>query len=325
MPASAVQVLLANMAPSLRVIPACLLLVLLLLGCGPGLPAGVVVVARPGPMPVLGETVVLEARLDLPGNPVDPTATHYQWLRDGVEIPDAWNPILELPAITRAQAGFYQVRVRADDLEGAVLSAPLDLEPVDHAWVVTRSADDGPGTLRAAMAGAAGFPGVNGIRFALEAGEGDVIRLASDLPPVTAGQLEILGPEDPVVTVDGGGAHRPFFVGGGAGLVLDHLVVAHGLAQGGAGPGGGGGAAGMGGGLFIDNGKVTLRRMVFEGCQAQGGGSSPGSDGENGGGGGFGGAPPATSGDGAGGGLLGGQSLDGFFERLALEIRTRAR
>jgi hypothetical protein len=236
----------------------------------------------------------------------------YQWFKDGQPISGANSPTLDLGPVTSQNAGSYQVLVT--DGQSSVETKAFDLEPVEDLWVVTSTADSGPGTLRDILgqANADPAPGVHGIGFNL-AGEGPYsITLQSALPPIT-GNVCILNNTAYGLTVDGGGVCRPFFLNGGT-LVLDYFTVANGLGKGGAGLGGGGGAAGMGGGLFMNSGSLTLRQMSFLGNQALGGSSSPGSDGSNGGGGGFGGDSPASAGQGADGGLLqgdGGLGLGG--------------
>lgn len=240
----------------------------------------------------------------------------YQWLRNGVSIPGATGGTLTLniPAsLTDLDArcsGVYQAQVTGDETTN--LTAPFVLEEADRAWVVTQTADSGPGTLREALSQADGLQGITGIQFDLPEPGPQVIQIASTLPAITT-SVTILGPAAGSVTVDGADVHRPFFVNGGT-LVLNGFTVANGLGKGGDAPGGGGGAAGMGGGLFINRGSVTLTRMAFQGNRAQGGSSGFGLDGENGGGAGFGGDSPATGGKGAGGGLLGATGGEGYLD-----------
>jgi hypothetical protein len=277
----------------------------------------------------------------------------YQWSKDGVAIPGANDPTLVFQAVTAQDAGVYQVVVApaaqpgfsggvgssppgtgspqiaalalpASALPGPSVPAPVgavtspvfDLEPVDHELFVTSTADSGEGSLRAAMVEAGTLSGIVGIRFQLPTEAPWLITLASPLPPVTT-SLSILGPAEKPLALSGKVAHRPFFVDQGAALTLDNFTVQSCLAQGGNAPGGGGGAAGMGGAMFINNGDVTLRRMTFKSNQALGGASSPGSDGENGGGAGFSADSPATGGHGADGGLLGGTGGIGYLDGTA--------
>ncbi len=285
---------------------------LALLGCG-GTPATTTVTLHGplDPMPAPGSAVVLEARVVDTG--AEPPSHTFLWLKDGVELEGVSGPTLVLDPVGLEDAGTYQVRVTGGD--AAVTSEPYDLLPADNAWIVTSAEDDGPGTLREVLRSAETFEGVNGIQFGLPLDQPWTIRLQADLPPITA-KVRILGPSGRVLTVDGGGAHRPFAVDGGD-VVLDRFTVANGLAKGGDAPGGGGGAAGMGGGLFINDGKVVLRRMTFLDNRAIGGNSAPGSDGENGGGAGFGGDSPALGGKGADGGWLLGVGGEGHLDGVA--------
>jgi hypothetical protein len=285
-------------------------------------PFQVILIPPANAEPTSGQRVVFQVQANRYGT------TSFQWLRNGQNLPGATSSQLILDPVTSADAGDYQVQV--SDGVATLLSGTFDLEPVDRAWLVTSAAGTGPGTLAAVLAEANAGTGVNGIQFALPGQPGgelplvdrpdlaiqpppsNHIVLQQTLPPIT-GSIRILGPADGTLVLDGGGVCRPFFVDGGT-LVLDHFTVSNGLAKGGDSPGGGGGAGGMGGGMFINKGSVTLRRMLFQGNQAVGGASSPGTDGERGGGGGFGGdsaacgtdpAAPAC-GNGGSGGLLGG-------------------
>ena len=281
-------------------------LMVLALACGGGRPAPlqVVLVAPAEAMPVPGSRVVFQARTQ------GGEAPSFQWLRNGLSIPGATRATLVLAPVSILDAGSYQVQV--SDGSTRLASAPFDLQPADAAWVVTRSADGGPGSLREALTQANAASGRNGIQFALGASESVRLTLLSPLPAIT-GQVCILGPDTGTLTLDGGGACRPLFLDGGT-LVLDHFTVAHGLGKGGDGLGGGGGGAGMGGGLFMNSGSLDLHRMTFLGNRAVGGSSLAGGDGEKGGGGGFGGDSPGVGGQGADGGLLGGSGGLGWLD-----------
>jgi hypothetical protein len=266
------------------------------------------------PMPAPGQTVVFKVQA------FGGTALTYQWMKDSVAIPGALSDTLTLNPVGYADAGAYWVKVA--DATTSLSTPPFPLEPVDTIQQISNGADSGPGSLRAALAQANTGSGRTGIQISSASAVPLVVHLLSDLPPVT-GQVCILGPGQvkagaPQLVVDGGGAHRPFFLDGGT-LILDHFTVANGLGKGGDGPGGGGGAAGMGGALFINKGTAILRQMSFQGNIAQGGHSGPGGDGGNGGGGGFGGDAPATGGNGGPGGFLGGSGgqgvLDGSLEQ----------
>lgn len=272
----------------------------ILMACGRGQGGLEVSLVPPSsPMPVPGSSVRLTVRVKADG----PVTIH--WLRNGVIIPGARAAEFTLPQVVLEDAGAFQAQV--SDGAQTLVTEPVVLEPADRVFTVDSAEDDGPGTLREALAKAQadGFPGLSGILFRLPGPGPSVIRLARDLPPTTA-NLVILGSFSHPVTLDGGGVRRPFFVQGGS-LVLDLFTVAHGLGKGGNGPGGGGGAAGMGGAMFINGGQVVLRRMTFRDNQALGGDSGFGSDGENGGGGGFGGDAPRAGGNGADGGFLAGE------------------
>ena len=326
------------------------LALLVLVACGGSPAARELRVTIQGPqdaMPVRGEAVVLEASIAL-GNVLQaPEGYAFQWYRDGVPIPGATKASLSFPAVSADNAGEYQVSVipPAGDpagldpskppsgsptpspqagparslvptvAAGAFSSADFDMEPVDQEWFVTSEADAGPGSLREVMATASHFDGINGISFALPPSAAWVIRLKGDLPPVKS-RIRMLGPSSQVLQVDGAGTCRPFAVDGGE-LTLDNFSVVNGLGKGGDAPGGGGGAAGMGGALYINQGDVILRRMTFEGNEALGGTSSPGGNGENGGGAGFGTDSPAAGGTGAAGGWLGGVGGPGYLDGTA--------
>ncbi len=107
-------------------------------------------------------------------------------------------------------------------------------------------------------------------------------------------------------TIDGGGAYRVFFVGGGdpataPSVTFENMIIRNGRAQGGDGAGGGGG---LGAGLFVYDGNVTVRNVAFANNQAVGGAGYA----ILGGGGGMGGnsGHSATYGGGGGGGLWAG-------------------
>ena len=254
-------------------------------------------------MPAPGDRVVFQVSAHGGGSP------SFQWFRNAQPIAGANTAQLVVYPVAFGDAGSYQVQVT--DGATSLETAPFDLAPVNQFWVVTSAADSGPGTLRGALGEANGAAGLSGIQFRLPGT--DPVTLLSTLPPVT-GRICILGPYGSSLTVDGGGACRPLFLDGGT-LVLVNFTLAHGLGKGGDGLGGGGGAAGMGGAIFVNAGSLELRRMLFQGNQAQGGSSLLGGDGENGGGGGFGADSPATGGQGGAGGLLGGTgglgALDG--------------
>ena len=146
-------------------------------------------------------------------------------------------------------------------------------------FIVTSSADSGAGTLRQAMldAAASGDP-ANTITFDNSLA-GQQILLTTGLPIIRE-NLTINGSGAAGLTIDGGGAVRPFFVESGTVLIND-LVIQNGQAKGGDGGGpkdggSGGGGLGAGGAIFVRGGNVTVENVTFQNNTAQGG--SPGTD-----------------------------------------------
>jgi hypothetical protein len=136
---------------------------------------------------------------------------------------------------------------------------------------VSSTADHGPGSLRAAIATANRTPEDDLI--SLESVSG-TIALESTLPPIR-GNLFLVGDGDDVLS--GENAHRVLVVDQGD-VTLQDLTIANGLANGEDGLGGSGGSAGLGGGLLINDGKVTLTNVHFVDNQAVGGTSLPRQD-----------------------------------------------
>lgn len=129
--------------------------------------------------------------------------------------------------------------------------------------------------------------------------------LSSDLYAINLAAGDTLTINGGRQTLDGGGAHRGFFVYGGV-VTINDLTIQNTVAsggQGGAGAIAGGGGAGLGGALFIaSGGAVTLNDVNLIHNQAVGGaGGAIGGTGY-GGGGGLGGAGGAGNGGYAGGG-----------------------
>ena len=167
-------------------------------------------------------------------------------------------------------------------------------------FTVTNTNDSGAGSLRQAIndANAAGAPsGVPGAANVVVFADGvtGTIALQSALPLIYS-NMTIEG--GPGVVIDGGGAHRAFFVSGvattGNGappeivVSISDFVIQNVVAQGGHGSGSGGGGLGAGGGLFVNqNAHVTIDNVSFDGAQALGGERAGG--GVGGGGGGLGG------------------------------------
>ncbi|GEM_PF-1274382 len=133
---------------------------------------------------------------------------------------------------------------------------------------LTSTADSGPGTLRTAIHQANQTPEDDLISLSAISG---TIALASPLPPI-ASNLFLVGNGDD--TLSGQGKHRVLRVNGGDVTIRD-LTVANGLAAGDDGLQGAGGSAGMGGGLLINDGKVTLTNVRFVDNQAVGGRGLP--------------------------------------------------
>lgn len=282
----------------------------------------------------IGHAATLDAQM-LEGSVQEPAGWYtYQWTKDGKDLPGATSHALVLDPVKTTDAGIYRVRIQSAGAQGGTPAASARgqaeqragatgqdtspffiLQPVDQEWTVTSDADDGPGTLRQTLKDALQAPGVNGIRFALPPAAVWEIRLQSTLPTITT-PVAILGPGATPLTLSGRGACRPFFVDGGT-LSLAGFTLSGGLGKGGDAPGGGGAAAGMGGAIFLNKGGLELRAMAFTGNVAQGGTSSPGTDGENGGGAGFESDSPAQGGGGAGGGHLGGRGGRGYLDGTA--------
>jgi hypothetical protein len=164
-------------------------------------------------------------------------------------------------------------------------------------YVVTTTADAGPGSLRDALLTATPE------RTITIAVSGTIV-LASPLPPIRV-PLSIAGPGAGMLTISGADAVRVLFVdAAGATVGISDLDIAHGLARGGNGGDGfygGGGGLGAGGGLFVNAGTVVLSHVDFHDNAAVGGtGGSYNGDFGGGGGGGLGGN------GGTGGGYSGG-------------------
>ena len=129
--------------------------------------------------------------------------------------------------------------------------------------------------------------------------------LSSDLYAINLAAGDTLTINGGRQTLDGGGAHRGFFVYGGV-VAINDLTIQNAVASGGQGGTGaiaGGGGAGLGGALFIaSGGAVTLTDVNLINDQAVGGaGGATGGSGY-GGGGGLGGAGGAGNGGYGGGG-----------------------
>ena len=137
-------------------------------------------------------------------------------------------------------------------IEKAIAAQPLR---------VTTLEDQGFGSLREAIIRANVTPQDDLIDLSAVSG---TITLTSSLPTITS-NLYILG--DGNDTISGEDAYRVFQIRGGE-VTIAHLTISNGLAQGDNGQDGGGGSAGMGGGLFIDQGRVILNDVKFSNNRA---------------------------------------------------------
>lgn len=219
-------------------------------------------------------------------------------------------------------------------------------------FTVSNTNDSGVGSLRQAILDAETSPGADIIDMT---GITGTITLASDLPNISQ-DLTINGAGSANTIIDGNSLYRPFFIGGAFQgstevpvIAVDGLTIQNGYSEGESPTGNAGGGAGMGGGMFVNNGDVTMTNVLFSGNSVLGGtggndrfgGGGEGGDGpfENsggvaaalppgafvggaggygaGGGGGigtfnFGGADGGIGGYGAGGGGAGGGNLNGL-------------
>jgi uncharacterized repeat protein (TIGR01451 family) len=141
---------------------------------------------------------------------------------------------------------------------------------------VTSNADNGPGTLRAAITTAE----ANGQSDIIIIDTPGPIVLSSQLPPITT-DITIVGSGQ---TVSGNDSARIFRVNGGN-VTFSDLTLAHGKNVGDAGSdtpgkyvgldyagGAGGGGAGIGGALLVMGGSVRIADVVFSANNATGGG-----------------------------------------------------
>ncbi|MDM8520030.1 tandem-95 repeat protein [Anaerolineales bacterium HSG6] len=100
------------------------------------------------------------------------------------------------------------------------------------------------------------------------------VSITADMPLVTS-NITFQGMGTGTTIIDGGNSRRPFFVYSGNVQIKD-MTIQNGRARGVASNGAvigivGGGGAGMGGALFIYDGTVTLKSIVFDNNQAIGG------------------------------------------------------
>jgi hypothetical protein len=201
-------------------------------------------------------------------------------------------------------------------------------------YTVSNTQNSGAGSLRQAIldANASGAPaGIVGAANTINVSASGTIALTDALPMVFS-NLTINGNG---ITVDGGNAHRCFFVSGlpttpngdpqAISVTLQNMQLNHCRARGGDGGSasvsGGGGAMGAGGALFVNtNASLMVSRVSFTANAAQGGDGGAQGTRTYGGGGGMGGAGAdgggglggqGGSGSGAGGGGIGGNGGTG--------------
>ncbi|MGD1937749.1 MAG: DUF4347 domain-containing protein [Cyanophyceae cyanobacterium] len=141
-------------------------------------------------------------------------------------------------------------------------------------FVVDQASDDGtgtvPGTLSWGILQANDIPGADTIEIRTSVALSDVAtRLINSDVTITGDNSTTAGIETQMIL---GAGFRPFFIKSGT-VTLENLTVFGGTAKGGNSNYGGGGA-GMGGGLFVYDGTVTVRNVVFDSNEARGGDSS---------------------------------------------------
>ncbi|MFN5280209.1 MAG: hypothetical protein ACK5DO_23030, partial [Bradyrhizobium sp.] len=167
-------------------------------------------------------------------------------------------------------------------------------------FVVTTTADSGPGSLRDAINQANVAGGT--ITFNLPANSTIATSAANGALPPINNNVTIDGSGSSGLVISGGNANRGFFVLSGT-VAISNLTIANGSAQGGAGGGSrsapGGGGLGAGGAIFVNAGSTTVSNVTFSNNTATGGvaGGSVVHKGTSGGGGGGG-----LGGSGGGGG-----------------------
>jgi hypothetical protein len=216
---------------------------------------------------------------------------------------------------------------RTPALAALAALATLPLAGVAATYTVSNTNNSGAGSLRQAIldANASGaFAGIVSGSNLINVTATGTIALADALPMVFS-NLTINGNG---ITIDGGNAHRCFFVSGlplaatpngtpqAISVALNDMQLKHCLAKGGDGGNGqdgGGGGLGAGGALFVNaNADVTITNVVFSGNGATGGNGGtlllggPAGGGGIGGNGGAGGSGQGSSGSGGGIGGAGG-------------------
>lgn len=149
----------------------------------------------------------------------------------------------------------------------ALLAASLFATSAGAAdFVVDSTLDDGPGTLRAAIAQANATPGADRILFA-EALTGQILSLQAPAPLI-GDAVEISGPSGGAAIVQGDGVDRLLQISAPAGtsVTLRDLVFR-------------GGSAWDGGCIRVQRANLLLQRVRLSGCQATRGGGLASVDG----------------------------------------------
>jgi hypothetical protein len=145
---------------------------------------------------------------------------------------------------------------------------PLEDRDVPSTFTVTNLLDGGPGSLRAAVAGANANPGADTIDFAPAAHDGTIVLAGGELS--IADDLTIDGPGARHLTISGNHASRVFDISGGVTVTIDGMTISDGLANGSSPV-----LASAGGGI-LNFGSLTLADVVLSNNRAVGDtGTSP--------------------------------------------------
>ncbi len=133
-------------------------------------------------------------------------------------------------------------------------------------FTVTNTDDSGAGSLRQAILDAEASAGADIIDMTGITGS---IILTTGLPNITQ-DLTINGNGSANTIIDGNNLIRPFFIGGDLVsstevpvVTIDGVTIQNGYAEGESPTGNAGGGAGMGGGMFVNNGNVTITNVIF--------------------------------------------------------------
>lgn len=165
------------------------------------------------------------------------------------------------------QVGNWELEFSTGKIEASIAFLPTTVKAysgVLKQLQVTTVQDGGTGSLRVAIAQSNVTPEDDLIDLSRTSG---TISLQSSLPAIT-GNVFIKGNGDNIIS--GENAHRVLTVERGN-VDIKNLTIANGLAQGNDGVNGAGAAAGMGGGLYINDGVVTLSNVSFMNNRAVGG------------------------------------------------------